>query len=128
MKTDEMQHTGKDSIKELRAWAKDNLAGTEVFHNELGNNINFTVTGIKEYLNQPHRYYFEKNQMIKNIQNVLRKSEYKGFSNYMGRISHIFEIEIKGDKNWIIANEREDGKITFYSISDSDKVLKSIKK
>jgi len=116
------------NIKYLRDWAKENLAQKSVYHDDFGKDIMFTVTGIKEYLNQPHRYYFEKNQLIKDIQNVIKKSEYKGFAKYMGRTSHIFEIEIKGDKNWIIANEREDGKVTFYSISDSDKVLNGIKK
>ena len=123
-----MQQVNKERIKELRAWARDNLAGKKVYHNELNNNINFTMTGLKEYLNQPHEFYYEKNEMIKDIQNIFKKSEYKGYNKYMEKISHIFETEIKGEKSWIIANERKDGKITFYSISDSNKVLKGIKK
>lgn len=123
-----MKKDNSKVIKELRSWAKENLAKKTVYNDELGKDIKFTISGIKEYLNQPHKYYFEKNQMIKDIQSVLKNSEYKGFTKYMGRISHIFEIKIKDDKSWIIANEREDGKVTFYSISDSDKVLKDIKK
>ena len=117
-----------ESIKELKYWAKENLAKKSIYHDVFGKNIEFTVTGIKEYLNQPHKHYFEKNQMIKGIQNTIKNSEYKGFTEYKGRISHIFEIEINKDKSWIIVNEREDGKATFYSISDSDKIVRNIKK
>ena len=127
-KTNVIQNVDRGRIKELRDWAKKNLAQKSVYHDDFGKDILFTVTGIKEYLNQPHRYYFEKNQMIKDIQNILKNSDYKGITRYMGRTSHIFEIEIKGDKNWCIANERADGKVTFYSISDNDKVLRDVKK
>jgi hypothetical protein len=116
------------NIKELKDWAKENLAKKSIYHDAFGKDIKFTVTGIKEYLNQPHRYYFEKNQMIKSIQNIIKYSEYKGFTEYKGKISHIFEIRINEDKSWLIVNEREDGKATLYSISDSDNVLKNIKK
>ena len=117
----------KERRKELLVWAKENLIQKEVFHNELGENIKFSVKGIKEYLNQPHEFYYEKNETIKDIQNIIKDSEYMGFVHFKDRVSHIFEIEIRGIKSWLIANER--GKeITFYSISDSPKVLTYIKK
>ena len=116
------------SIKGLRDWAKNNLANQSIYHDVFGKNIEFTVKGIKEYLNQPHKHYFEKNQMIKNIKKVLKRSEYKGFTKYNGRISHIFEIKIKDDASWLIANEYQGRGIIFYSISDSEKVLTGIKK
>jgi hypothetical protein len=115
-------------VKDLRDWAKRNIAKKTIYHNELGKDIIFTVNGIKEYLNQPHSHYIEKNQLIKDIQNIIRDSTYKGFTNYKGRISHVFEIEIKGDKSWIIANEHKGRGIILYSISDNEKVLTDIKK
>ena len=123
-----MQHVKKERIKELRAWAKENLAQKEVYHDELGNSIKFTVTGIKEYLNQPHEFYYKKNELIKNIQNMIKGSKYLGFVDYKNRISHIFEVEINGKNSWLIANEYQGRGIIFYSVSDNAKVLTDIKK
>jgi len=114
--------------KELLIWAKENLIKKEVFHNGLDGNISFTKRGIKEYINQPHEFYDEKNEMIKDIQNIIKKSEYMGFGAYKERISHIFEIEIKGKNSWIVAHEHNDNRITLHSISDSPNALNSIKK
>ena len=123
-----MKKENSKAIRELRNWARENLAKKSVYNDELGKEIKFTVNGVKEYLNQPHKYYLEKNQMIKDIQNIIKNSEYKGFTNYKGRISHIFEIEIKDSKSWIIANEYQGRGVILYSISDSEKVLANIKK
>ena len=123
-----MQHVNKLRIRELRTWAKENLAGKEVYHSVLKDNIQFTISGIKEYLNQPHEFYNEKNELIKDIQNVIRKSEYMGLVNFKDRISHIFKIEIMKKNSWLIANEYKGRGIIFYSISDSAKVLTDIKK
>jgi len=126
--TNKMQHINKDRIKELRAWAKENIANTEVYHNELKDNIKFTVSGIKEYLNQPHEFYFQKNELVKEIQNVVKNSDYLGFVNFKERKSHIFETKILGKSSWLIANEHKGRGIIFYSISDNAKVLTGIKK
>ena len=123
-----MHHTDKDRIRELRAWAKENIAHKEVFHSELGSNVIFTVTGIKEYLNQPHEFYYEKNEMIKDIQTIVENSKYMGFTHFKDRISHIFEIDINDKNSWLIANENQGRGIILYSISDSPKVLTGIKK
>ena len=42
--------------------------------------------------------------MLLNIENVLSKSKYIGVSNHRDRTSHIFEIDLKGEKSWIIVN------------------------
>jgi hypothetical protein len=124
--SDEKKNT--ERTKELRSWAKEHLVSKTIHHNELNKDIRFTVSGIKEYLNQPHSHYYEKNELIKDIQNIVENAEYKGIVDYNGRISHIFEIEINGDKSWIIANEYQGRGIILYSISDSAKVLTDIKK
>ena len=100
-----MERENSKIIKDLRCWAKEHLAKKSIYHTDFGKDIIFTINGIKEYLNQPHKYFFEKNQMIKNIQRIIKNSEYKGFTNYKGRVSHIFEIEINDSKSWIIAHE-----------------------
>jgi len=123
-----MNQSQKDRIKELRTWAKENIAGKEVFHIGLNGNIMFTVTGIKEFLNQPHEFYYEKNELIKDILNVIISSDYLGFVNFKERKSHIFEISILGKCSWLIANEYKGRGIIFYSISDNSKVLIGITK
>jgi len=125
---DKMQHTYKERRKELLAWAKENLIEKEVFHTEFCNHIIFSVKGIKEYINQPHEFYYEKNEMLKNIESVIKGSEYKGYGFFKARIFHIFEIEINGKNSWLIAHEHQGRKISLYSISDNPKVLTDIKK
>jgi hypothetical protein len=66
----EMYSANKERIKELKSWAKEHLSGKVVYCKELGKDIHFTNTGIKEYLNQPHKHYYEKNELIKNIESV----------------------------------------------------------
>ena len=48
--------------------------------------------------------------------------------NPMIKYSHVFEIELNGEKSWIIVREDITGNAVLYSISDSDKVLTGIKK
>jgi len=123
-----MQHPNKDRIKELRLWAKENIAGKEVYHVGLKDVIKFTVSGIKEYLNQPHEFYYQKNELIMDIDNVIKGSDYLGFVNFKDRKSHIFETNMLGKSSWIIANEYKGRGIVFYSISDNAKVLPGFKK
>jgi hypothetical protein len=104
------------------------LKGKSVVPVNLGVEVQFTARGIKEYLNQPHKQYFIKNELIKSIRNILKNAEYKGITAHNKRLSHIFEIEILNEKSWLIANEGDDGVIRFYGITDSNKVLEDIKK
>ena len=120
-------------VKELRAWAKENIAGETVSNKGLEKAINITNTGIKEFLNQPHMQYAEKNELVKDIKNIVANAKYLGKKKYHKEnqkivSSHIFEIKIKGKKSWLIAREDINGNINLYSISDSDKVLLGIKK
>ena len=118
----------RTSAYETRKWAKENIQGQSIIHPQLKSEINISGGGIKEFTNQPHKYFFEKNKLLKNIFSVVEKSEYKGVTHYKGKKSHIFEIEIKGDKSWIIANEEKGRGLNLYSISDSNKVLSDIEK
>lgn len=118
----------KTSASETRKWAKENIQGKTISHPQLKSEIQISGHGIKEFTNQPHKHFFEKNKLMRNIFSVVSKSEYMGITRYKGRVSHIFEIEIKGDKSWIIANEHTGKGIVLYSITDSDKVLTDIEK
>jgi uncharacterized protein with gpF-like domain len=120
----------KQEIKMLKAWAKENLTKESTVHSDpkFNKQIEFSMKGISEFLNQPHRHYYEKNELIKDIIKVIQGAKYMGITHHKGRISHIFEIKIKGEKSWIIVNEENNGDVFLYSISDSDKVLIGIKK
>ena len=118
-----------ERLKELKKWALGNLRGEIVEHPELEKIITFSRRGIDEYLNQPlHEFYYEKNELIKDMKNILLNSDYKGVTEYKGKKSHIFEINIDNVPHWIIANENNAGSIIFYSITNGDKVLTDIKK
>jgi hypothetical protein len=123
-----LKETHKLVRNEIQNWAKENLKEESVKHNELKQKIKFSISGIKEYLNQPHEFYDIKNIMLKDMKTILKNSEYKGVTRYNNKVSHIFEIEIKGRKSYLIANEDTGGKIFLYSITESDKVLIGIKK
>jgi hypothetical protein len=125
------RHLVKAKIKKLRDWAREHLQQELIYHDDFGKKIRFTGRGIKEYLNQPHKYFSEKNELIKDINSVIKKSVYKGYApahNNINAVSHIFETEIGGDKSWLIIREYQNGDTVFYSVSDSENVLKDIKK
>lgn len=92
-----------------------------------------TGKAVKEWLNQPHRHYAEKNELLPGIRNVIRDAVYRGWTPYhkgnpMYVRSHIFETEVLGDKSWIIVREDIHGNMVLHSISDSPKVLDGIRK
>ena len=123
----------KDRTKELQNWAKQSLLNGSFSHKDFPVRVKMTGKSIKEFLNQPHKFKKEKNELIKNIGAIFAGSDYKGYTEYhkdnpMIKYSHVFEIELKGEKSWIIVREDITGNAVLYSISDSDKVLTGIKK
>ena len=58
----------------------------------------------------------------------ISKSKYVGVSNYKDRISHIFEVELRGEKSWIIVGDDKIKGVFIHSISDKESILKGIKK
>jgi len=121
----EEQKKRRDEIFE---YAKKNMKNIEIKHPQLNEPIKLYTKSIKEWLNQPHKYYFDKNEMLLNIKNVLSKSKYVGVSNYKDRISHIFEVELKGEKSWILVNYKKERGYAIYSISDNETILTDIRK
>lgn len=123
----------KDRTKELQNWAKQSLLNGSFSHKDFPVRVKMTGKSIKEFLNQPHKFKKEKNELIKNIGAIFAGSDYKGYTEYhkdnpMIKYSHVFEIELNGEKSWIIVREDITGNAVLYSISDSDKVLTGIKK
>ena len=94
-----------------------------------GVDVCITATGIKEFLNQPHEQYFEKNELVSNLTGLLRDARYEGRISYHKDndyfiASHLYAIEINHRKSYLIAREDATGMITFHSISDNPDLLK----
>ncbi|GHT75897.1 hypothetical protein FACS189456_7570 [Bacteroidia bacterium] len=113
----------RENIKELRSWAKENLLGRTVQHPEFPKAIHFTSSGVKEFLNQPHRNFFEKNEMIKTITIDIPQSsiidnapDLKGNENL-----HYYYLKttVAGNKSYfVIRYDKKEETYTLYSIVD----------
>ena len=100
----------------------------EIFRNPgFDKEIHITGKGIKEWLNQPHKRYAEKNELLLQINEVLQKAVYLGHGidkHDAEIVAHLFETVVGKDKSWIIVREYANGEINLHSISDSDNILK----
>ena len=115
--------------KEIKRIALSTLRKDQpILHRKSNLMISITGGGIDEFLNQPHKHYYEKNEMLLDIRSVLERSVYKGVSGMSGKTSHVVETELCGEKTWLIVNEVKGRGLALYSISDSDRVLLGIKK
>lgn len=120
----------KARFKEIKEKASS-LKQAVIRNPDFQKDIQITGRSIKEWLNQPHRYYEKKNEMLLDIASVIKNAEYlgEGSDKHDPTIkAHLFETEINNEKSWIIVRESFDGKVRLHSISDSDNILKLIKK
>ena len=121
-----MKTGSKERIKELRAWAKDNLLDKEVNHPEFTEKIRFTNTGIKEFLNQPHKDFFAKNELLKDIVTIIQKSKVVHNAPDMKENpnNHFYYLETKIGNNpsyVVIRLTRHNNQYALYSIVDKIK-------
>lgn len=107
--------------KAVREWAKENLVGKTVTVQGVQNPVEFTMNGIKETLNQPHKRPSAKNMALTDIISLLKEGAYikecpeeKG--NPMVRKYHYIKIGIAGEPSYAIIRELKDGRAQFYSI------------
>lgn len=116
--------------KELKKEAKK-LVGQSFLNDGFEKTITISVKGIKEWLNQPHEHYMEKNELLLDIASLIRGATYKGAGKDKhdpNIILHLFEVKIKGDKSWIIVREHPSGIASIHSISDSPGILNALNK
>lgn len=92
-----------------------------------------TVSGasIKEWLNQPHEHFKEKNELLLSIHDVFKNAVYLGYTKDAKQRkdvewSHIFEISIENEKSWILVHEMKWGEYLLHSVSDSPNVIKGV--
>lgn len=124
-----MQNQITARMKELRREAKP-LTEKEYENQALKIKMSISNKGIKEWLNQPHKHQYIKNELILELEQLIRTSRYLGSGldkHDKDVVAHLFEIEIQGEKSWIVAREMIRGKVSIYSISDSERILNILK-
>lgn len=117
--------------KELQQIASKEIQGNSYKVPQIKNKIFISKDSVREFLNQPHKHYALKNELIKNIGQVLHTSKYvtkhvpfkKNKKTENVKYEHFFEISILGDKSWLIVWEYKDGNTILHGISESGKVL-----
>lgn len=93
--------------------------------------IHISGRGIKEWLNQPHKFYEAKNEMLLSIKEVLKEAKYLGYGPDKHDLSvkaHLFEVKLRGEKSWIVVREFSPNKVEVHSISDSENIKNIITK
>ena len=117
-------------MKELRREAKP-LTEQEFENHALALKMSISNKGIKEWLNQPHKHQYIKNELLLDLDELMKSAVYVGNGVDKHDVSvkaHLFEIEIMGDKSWIIVREFPDGKSAIHSVTDSANILNITKK
>ena len=118
-----MEQVNKETIKELRAWARDNLLDKVVYHSEFEEGIRFTSTGIKEFLNQPHEHFNAKNEFLTKIDVAIPMSPvvYDAPDKNGNLNNHYYYLETKIDERpsyIVIRLTRHNNQYSLYSIVD----------
>lgn len=120
----------KQEIKQQRAlireWAKENLAEKTVQAPGISQPVQFTMSGIKEAINQPHKYLKEKNEALKEIRELIRNGKYERFDpdvkeNPMVKGYHYVRIKIAKETSYAVIRELTSGEHVFYSIVEKIK-------
>jgi SPP1 gp7 family putative phage head morphogenesis protein len=110
----------KTQRTEVKKWAKESLIGKTVSHPNIKKEIIFTSTGIKEALNQPHKFIVEKNEAIRTIKKRIKEAEFvKTSKSIKGKDTeyHYLKTTIADEDSYIVI-KTEENRSSFYSIVD----------
>ena len=113
----------KEQRKKTLAWGKQALIGKKIVRPDFDQPITFTVCGLKEAINQPHKNYKEKNEALRHIDLLIQQGEYVGSAgDIKGRpfTYHYLKIKIRGIDSFIVLRE-EKGSLSFYSLVERRK-------
>lgn len=113
----------KEALKlqrvDVRNYAKQHFAG-KTFESPIGD-VKIGMSGIKEMLDQPHDHYYEKNNAVKYIDELLKKSMYDSSSDDAKRTFkqfHYLETRIAENRSWLVIRETNNGELHLHSIVD----------
>ena len=121
-RNEEIRLFNKRRSKEIREEAKF-LTAERLRNKRFPHNVTISNRKIKEWLNQPHEHYREKNELLLKLKEVFASAKYVGDTSDEGKHkgvirNHLFEIKIYGDKSTIIVHEMGWGEFHIHSISD----------
>lgn len=121
----------RERAKEIRNQAAF-LKGMKLENKVFAHEVTVSGAGIKEWLNQPHIHFMEKNELLLSLPDVFRNAKYIGATiddkPRQGVVqSHVFETKIMEDSSWIIVHQMNWGEYLLHGISDSKKIADSIK-
>lgn len=99
------------------------LQGTYISNPDFGREVKITGTSIKEWTNQPHKFFRLKNLMLLDIEDIFWNAEYYGLGgNPKNKIdvkeSHLFRVFINGQASTVIVREYKNNSCVLHSISD----------
>lgn len=122
--TDKSASSYKARRKELKELAS--TLKKEVFTNA---GVKWTAeisgAGIKEWLNQPHKHFYEKNEALLELPELYKNAEYLTHTKDPKKrngvaCSHIFKTTIAGESSWLIVHEMKWEQYLIHSITDSN--------
>ncbi len=115
----------KQRRTEIKKEAVELLIGKTVTHNKIELPIEFSVSGIKEALNQPHKYLLEKNEAVLNIIQLVQDAKYirtdAGISNINLQFHYLKTIIANKTSYIVLKEDITNKKVRFYSIVDNIK-------
>ncbi len=99
------------------------LQGTYLENPHFHHQVLISGRSIKEWSNQPFKYFKEKNELLLKLDQEFGKMAYIGVADNHKKIarviqSHIFESSILGEKFGVVVREWDDGQFILHSISD----------
>ena len=120
----EISPSARKRRKEIRDEAKRILIGRALYHPYFPHDIYINVTGIKEWLNQPHLHYEAKNEILLELPDLIEHAIYLGsIEDPKGRdfilTGHVFKVQIDDAPSWVIVNENIWGEYWVHSVSDN---------
>ena len=111
--------------REIRQYMAEHL-DEPLVNQEFHRTATMSGGSVKEFLNQPHKFLVQKNELLLDIKRVFKGARYLGVNPaYVKKglkHSHVFEIELCGERSWMLVREYQDGRCFVYSCSDSPKV------
>lgn len=114
--------------KMIREQAK-HLTAQTFYNTEFPKPIKISNKGIKEWLNQPHEQYAEKNESLLQIDSIIKNAKYLGYGIDVHDntiTAHLFETTINNVKSWIIIREIYSAGCLIHSISDNKDIVNKI--